>query len=303
MTSLSRMKRIPICLLFVLFCPVPAAHSAAGRAECRVVQSAILQRAVRYCALLPPGYDTQKSRRYPILYFLHGLGQDERALIESGGWALVDDLRTSGAIGEFLIVTPDAGDSFYINSRDGKLRYEDFFIREFLPAIERRYRARATPAARAISGVSMGGYGALRFAFKYPRIFHAVSAHSAALIEKAPVTLRRGNVRVGFLEQAFGSPPDPVYWERSSPFALARASTSAGSLGSLLGLKIYFDCGTEDDFGFDEGNRSLHALLESRGVRHEFHLYPGGHGWSYTAQHITASLQFHSRAFGLESSP
>ena len=291
------MRKILICVLFVLPCLAPASQAAAGRAECRVVQSAILKRAVRYCALLPPGYDTEKKRRYPILYFLHGLGQDERALIESGGWALVEDLRNTGAIGEFLIVTPDAGNSFYINSRDGKRRYEDFFIREFIPAIERRYRARATQAARAISGVSMGGYGALRFAFKYPHMFHAVSAHSAALIEKAPATLRRGNVRLGFLEQAFGSPPDPVYWERSSPFTLARAATSLGA------LKIYFDCGTEDDFGFDEGNRSLHTLLESRGVRHEFHLFPGGHGWSYTAQHITASLEFHSRAVGMETAP
>jgi len=233
MKSLRRMARILICVLFALPLLAPVGQAAAGRAECRVVQSAILKRAVRYCALLPPSYDTQKTRRYPILYFLHGLGQDERALIESGGWALVEDLRMSGAIGEFLIVTPDAGNSFYINSRDGKQRYEDFFIREFMPVIERRYRARATQDARAISGVSMGGYGALRFAFKYPQMFHGVSAHSAALIEKAPATLRRGNVRLGFLEQAFGSPPDPVYWERSSPFTLARASTLTGAPGSL----------------------------------------------------------------------
>lgn len=291
------MRRILTCVFLVLPCLAPAGEAAAGRVECRVVQSAILQRAVRYCALLPPSYDTEKTRRYPVLYFLHGLGQNEQALIESGGWALVEELRTSGAIGEFLIVTPDAGSSFYINSRDGRRRYEDFFIREFILAIERRYRARSTQAARAISGVSMGGYGALRFAFKYPQMFHAVSTHSAALIEKAPATLRRGNVRLGFLEEAFGSPPDPVYWERSSPFTLARASPSLGA------LKIYFDCGTEDDFGFDEGNRSLHMLLDSRGVRHEFHLYPGGHSWSYTAQHIRASLELHSRAFGMEGAP
>lgn len=295
--------KIVIAALCLLPAFTSATQAAAGRAECREMQSAILKRAVRYCALLPPSYDTQPARRYPILYFLHGLGQDERALIESGGWALVEDLRNAGAIGEFLIVTPDAGNSFYINSRDGRLGYEDFFIREFVPGIERRYRARATRAARAVSGVSMGGYGALRFAFKYPKLFHAVSAHSAALIEKAPATLRRGNLRLGFLEQAFGSPPDPVYWERSSPFTLARGATSTASPGALGGVKIYFDCGTEDDFGFDEGNRALHALLKARGVRNEFHLYPGGHGWSYTAKHFAASLEFHSRAFGLATAP
>jgi S-formylglutathione hydrolase FrmB len=291
------MRTILICAMLWIAALAPVEAGAGGRVECSVVQSAILKRAVRYCALLPPSYDQEKTRRYPVLYFLHGLGQNEQALIESGGWALVEDLRKSGAIGEFLIITPDAGNSFYINSRDGRRRYEDFFIREFIPASERRYRTRAAPAGRAISGVSMGGYGALRFAFKYPQMFHAASAHSAALIEKPPATLQRGNVRLGFLEQAFGSPPDPAYWERNSPFTLARAATSLGR------LKIYFDCGTADDFGFDEGNRSLDKLLEARGVRHEFHLYPGGHGWSYTAQHITASLDFHSRAFGIDVRP
>jgi S-formylglutathione hydrolase FrmB len=289
------MKSIFLAALISLSWVAPRAASGAGRVECSTVRSAILHHAVRYCALLPPSYDTQKTRRYPVLYFLHGLGQNEQALVESGGWALVDDLRKRGEIGEFLIVTPDAGNSFYINSRDGKWRYEDFFIREFIPAIDQRYRVHATPAARAISGVSMGGYGALRFAFKYPQLFHAVSAHSAALIEKPPATLRSSNVRLGFLEEAFGSPPDPVYWERSSPFTLARASTALGE------LKIYFDCGTEDDFGFDAGNRTFSKLLDARGVRHEFHLYPGGHGWTYTAKHISASLEFHSRAFGMGS--
>lgn len=291
------MRKLLPGMFLALAALAPGGARAAGRVECSVVQSAILQRSVRYCALLPASYDQEKTRRYPVLYFLHGLGQNEQALIESGGWALVEDLRNRGAIGDFLIVTPDAGSTFYVNSRDGRRRYEDFFIHEFIPATERRYRARATPAGRAISGVSMGGYGALRFAFKYQQMFHAVSAHSAALIEKPPATLRRGNVRLGFLEEAFGSPPDPAYWERNSPFTLARAAAS------LRRLKIYFDCGTEDDFGFDEGNRSFDKLLESRGVRHEFHLYPGGHGWSYTAKHISASLEFHSRAFGLEGVP
>jgi S-formylglutathione hydrolase FrmB len=280
----------PAVLLLAGLCPSGAA--AAGRAECSVVPSAILRRSVPYCALLPADYDGDKTGRYAVLYFLHGLGQNERALIDSGGWALVEDLQRRGVIGRFLIVTPAAGISFYVNSRDGRQRYEDFFLREFIPAIERRYRAATGPVIRGISGVSMGGYGALRFAFKYPQMFGAVSAHSAALVEQPPANLRQG-LPLGFLEEAFGSPPDSAYWVKMSPFTLVRESKSLGN------LKIYFDCGTEDDFGFDQGNRALSKLLASRGMHHEFHMYPGGHGWRYIAQHLPASLEFHSRAFGL----
>src|SRR5277367_4559598 len=132
---------------------------AAGRAECRTIQSKILSRAVPYCILLPPSYDEQKTRRYPILYFLHGLGDNEQMFLHSGGWNLVEDLWEQHRLGDFLIVTPAAGASFYINSRDGRQRYEDFFLREFMRTIERRYRIEPGRTARGIAGFSMGGYG------------------------------------------------------------------------------------------------------------------------------------------------
>ena len=143
---------------------------AANRAESRAIQSTILGREVRYTVLLPPSYDTQKARRYPILYYLHGLGDNEQSLLTSGGWDMVERFQQSGGIREFLIVTPDGGHSFYINSKDGRVRYEDFFIKEFIPAIEQRYRAMGARSGRGISGTSMGGYGALRFAFRYPQL-------------------------------------------------------------------------------------------------------------------------------------
>ncbi|MHB8755459.1 MAG: alpha/beta hydrolase [Candidatus Acidiferrales bacterium] len=124
------------------------AQAALGRIECRSVRSKILGHAVRYCAILPPSYDASKTRRYPVLYFLHGLGENEQMLVSSGGWNLIEDLWEQHKLGEFLIVTPDADTSFYINSRDGRERYEDCFIREFLPFIERTYRTHVSHAAR-----------------------------------------------------------------------------------------------------------------------------------------------------------
>jgi S-formylglutathione hydrolase FrmB len=278
------------CLLFA-----GSAH-AAGRAECRSVPSKILSRGVPYCILLPPSYDSEKTHRYPVLYFLHGLGENEQMLLNSGGWDLIQDLWEQKRIGEFLVVTPAAGRTFYINSRDGRVRYEDFFIKEFLPFIEKNYRIRADRAHRGVTGVSMGGYGALRFAFRYPRLFGSVGAHSAALIAKLPrieMANPQGNVITYVLAGAFGNPFDPAFWNRNSPFTIVRNSPRP------VGLRIYFDCGTEDDYGFNVGAQAFDKLLASRGIPHEFHLYPGGHNEAYFAQHLPASLEFQSAAFGL----
>ncbi|MGC2803575.1 MAG: alpha/beta hydrolase family protein, partial [Candidatus Acidiferrum sp.] len=248
---------------------------------------------VPYCVLLPPSYDTDTTRRYPILYLLHGLGDNEQMLVHSGGMNLIEDLWEQHQLGDFLIVTPAAGTSFYINSKDGQHRYEDFFLREFMPAVEKRYRAQTGRKSRGIAGISMGGYGALHIAFRHPLLFEAVGAHSAALLEKLPNISAQNSRQLGllhFLGSVFGSPFDPAFWKQNDPVTIARTA-------NLAGLKIYFDCGSEDDYGFDTGAVVLDKLLTSRHIPHEFHLYPGGHDWAYFAQHLPALLDFEFRAF------
>jgi S-formylglutathione hydrolase FrmB len=272
----------------------PAAQ-ATGRAECVSLPSKILQRTVPYCVLLPPSYDAEKTRRYPILYLLHGLGDNEEMLVHSGGMNLVEDLWEQHQLGELLIVTPAGGASFYINSHDGKRRYEDFFLEEFVPGVEKRYRAQAGRGTRGLAGISMGGYGALHIAFRHPQLFAAVGAHSAALIEKMPNISVQNSQQIGRLRvlgDAFGSPFDPAFWNQNDPEAIAHTA-------NLAGLRIYFDCGSEDDYGFDRGAEALDRLLASRHIPHEFHLYPGGHNWSYFAEHLPALLEFEFHVFGL----
>lgn len=274
---------------------VAPAAAAPGRAECRSAPSKILGHPVPYCVILPADYDADKTSNYPALYFLHGLGGNEQLLLNSGGMNMIQDLRASKRIGEFLIVAPDAGRTFYINSRDGKVRYEDFFIREFLPYIESHYRVRAERKSRGITGVSMGGYGALRFALRYPDLFVAVSAHSPALIETLPnikVSSDQAAAVAEVLGKAFGSRVDAAFWQRESPFTIVKDGPKPA------GLQIYFDCGTEDDFGFNKGAAQFDQLLTARGIPHEFHLYPGGHDWEYFAEHLPASFEFQSHAFG-----
>ncbi len=262
---------------------------ALGRVECNSVPSKILGRAVPYCIALPASFDAEKARQYPILYFLHGLGDNDQFFVHSGAWSLVEDLRERHEIKDFLIATPAGRASFYINSKDGKTRYEDFLVLEFFPFIEKKYRVAPGRANRAISGVSMGGYGALHLAFRHPQLFSSVSAHSAALIETIPKFV--GNtVNSGLFAGAFGEPFDAAFWQQNSPLALARTA-------NLSGLHIYFDCGDEDDYGFEAGATALDKILTSRHVPHEFHIYPGRHDYTYFASHIPASLEFHSRLF------
>src|SRR5579863_2227989 len=130
---------------------------AQSRVECSAITSKILKAPVRYCAFLPPHYGTPphvkttpspNPRRYPVLYYLHGLGDNEQSLVNSGGWNVVSELRNQGKVGDFIILAPSAGHSFYVNSANGKVRYEDFLMKEFIPLMEKKYRAEGTRATR-----------------------------------------------------------------------------------------------------------------------------------------------------------
>ncbi len=275
-----------------LFLLASWSFAATGRVECNSLPSKILSRPVAYCVVLPASFDADKARQFSILYFLHGLGDNEQFFVHSGAWNLTEDMREKGELKEFLIATPDGGASFYINSRDGKDRYEDFLLQEFFPFVERRYRVEPGRAHRAIAGISMGGYGALHLAFRHPQLFSSVSAHSAALIEQLPAFLgpAANSPRSRVLGEVFGNPPDQAFWDRNSPITLARTA-------DLTGLKIYFDCGDQDDFGFEAGAAALDKVLHARHLAHEFHIYPGRHDPSYFGEHLPASLAFASRAF------
>jgi len=167
------------------FCASPHPESAA-KTECASVSSAILGRSVDYCVAFPPGYDASSNKRYPTLYFLHGLFEDEHSWLDRGGEQIWESLTRQGTIGDFIVVLPAGGRTFYVNSADGHDRYEDFFIQEMVPEIDRRYRTWAAASERGISGVSMGGYGALHLAMRHPDVFGSASAHSAALLPKFP---------------------------------------------------------------------------------------------------------------------
>jgi enterochelin esterase family protein len=285
------------CVFILLAVGSAAAQS---RIDCGALNSRILKQVVHYCVYLPAGYDAgvaqHPPQRYPVLYFLHGLGDNEQTLFNSGGWTLLDDLRNRHKMGDFLIAAPEGRRSFYINSADGAVLYGDFLLKEFLTLIEGKYRIRAGRAGRAVSGISMGGYGALRLGFAHPELFSAVSAQSAALITESPRELdaasQTGSPLIGVLGPVFGKPIDVAHWNDNSPFVLAKRNA-----GALRKMAIYFNCGQDDNYGFEKGAAALHDELQRENVKHEYHAYPGDHSSSYFMSHFDEVMEFHSKAF------
>jgi S-formylglutathione hydrolase FrmB len=282
-------------LVLLALCLAPLLH-AQGRAECSVIKSSILDRPVRYCAFLPDSFDQDKTRHYPVLYYLHGLGDNEQSLLNFGGWDVIGELRRQGRIGDFIMLAASGGHTFYLNSENGKVRYENFFIKEFIPQMEKKYRVEGTRATRGITGVSMGGYGALRLAFKYPDEFAAVSAQMPALIADLPKDFTSGGPGSpgSLMGDVFGSPFSSAYFERNNVFAFARSDSAA----SLKRMKIYFNVGNNDDYGFEQGAQRLDQLLNSRGVPHEFHIYPGGHNPQFVVRHFGDVIEWQWKTIG-----
>lgn len=298
-------RRLRIIFLFVLSAiasPRSLPARAQSRIDCNALNSHILKHEVHYCVYLPASYDAgtakHPAQRYPVLYFLHGLGDNEQTLFNSGGWTLLDELHKQQKIGEFLIVAPEGGRTFYVNSADGSVRYSDFFLQEFIPHVENKYRIGIGRKNRAISGISMGGYGALRFTFAHPELFSAVSAQSPALITESPReldTAAKSGAPLGkLLATVFGNPIDVPHWKSNSPFVLAQKNVVA-----IRKLGIYFNCGQDDNYGFEKGAAALDEQLRKEGVKHEYHPYPGDHSVTYFLSHFTEVMEFHSSEFGL----
>jgi len=283
--------RISLAFLFLL-----SSALAQGRIDCGAIQSKVLKRSIHYCVLLPDSYDSRPDQKYPILYFLHGLGDNEQTLINTGAWDIIENLRREHKIGDFLIVSPQGNHSFYINSADGEFRYSDFFLKEFMPLIERKYRVAPGRKNRGITGMSMGGYGALRFAFAYSQLFGSVSAQSPALTTESRQELNQelasGTPAAELFGDVFGDPIRASYWAANNPFALARKNVA-----SLKATAIYFNCGNADNYGFEKGTAALDRQLTRESIKHEYHLYRGTHSLPYFLTHIGETFEFHSRIF------
>lgn len=244
--------------------PRTVAQSAQSNVRDQAFISKVLGRETRYRILLPKGYD-QTTGRYPVLYLLHG------ALGGYENWETRTDLTNYAANLPLIIVMPDAGNSWYVNSATEPNRMEDFIVDELIPTIDQQWRTIRSPHRRAIAGLSMGGYGALKFAMKYPGMFAVAASISGAISGPSDLENQRPDLKAN-IEKAFGPAGSPVR-AQNDLIALARASQPAST------PYLYLDCGSSD-FLLDSNRRLVSALSDAK-LAYEYHEVAGAHTWSF----------------------
>jgi S-formylglutathione hydrolase FrmB len=279
--------------------PGTTAEQTQPKVAYSAVQSPALGRELKFAILLPASYQKAPNRRYPVLYFLHGMNGNEGEFERRGVDKAVGRLREEGKIGDLIIVAPAGQNSFYLNAKNGA-QYEDAIIKDLIPHVEKTYPAIGKQNGRAIQGLSMGGFGALTLAFKHPEMFASVSAHSSALFLELPNTSgtdRRSQFMATLVGSIFGNPPDEEFFRANNPMYLAETNASAIKKSSL---KIYFDVGAEDRYGFQGANKQFDERLTKAGLQHEYHMFPGGHGWEYMISVANHSYEFLWKSFTLD---
>lgn len=254
------------------------------------LESTLMKRTMNYSVYLPAGY-TFSQKTYPILYLLHGAGDNHTSWIQKGSiQQIADRAIAAGTIDPLIIIMPDAGMSYYMNSIDGETLYEDYFFQEFIPFIERTYRVTAGKKYRSIAGFSMGGYGALLYAIHRSDLFNSCVALSSGIRTDEQILQLSDNDYNTRYQIALGpaNPETPriteYYQERYSILHLVADIPD----NLKKAIRFYIDCG-DDDFLY-KGNSLLHILMRDRNVQHEYRVRNGGHTWNYWKEGISNGL-------------
>jgi S-formylglutathione hydrolase FrmB len=258
--------------------------------------SEILQQEVNFAVYLPPDYESS-YRRYPVVYLLHGFTDDESAWIQFGeANRAADEGIAAGTLPPLIIVMPDGGVTWYVNDAAGNFRWESMFIEEMVPHIDTVFRTRPEREFRALSGLSMGGYGSLMLAMRHPDLFAACAAFSSGVMTDQEIlamkTDRYENLFTNlFGENLVGEQRLSEHFRSYNPLDLAKTLPVA----QLSRIRWYIDCG-DDDFLY-RGNASLHVILREREVPHEYRVRDGAHNWTYWRTWIAEGLSFIGAVF------
>lgn len=259
------------------------------------LKSTILGKDVEYSLYLPPDYD-QSNRRYPVLYLLHGYSDDETGWTQFGEVkAIADKQLQNMEMTSMIIVMPDGGVSWYINSADGKVKYEDFFIKEFIPHIDASLRTRPEKRYRGIAGLSMGGHGTMIMAVKYPQLFAVAAPLSAGIFTRDELI----NMPDENWDYVFSPPYGKNKGEARLTDHLKKnwilSLVTDASTEDLKKVKYYIDCGDKDFL--IKGNMELHSILIDKKVPHEFRVRQGIHDWDYWRTALPEVFSFVSKSF------
>ncbi len=279
-----------LSLFLLLLLSLP---STAGRIVTDTVRSKVLGADVPCNVYLPDGFDKNSSRQYPVIYLLHGFSDDYRAWRDKGQMqTVVDELIGTGECVPVVIIMPNAGGPDTRNTWNGYFNmpgwsYEDFFFQEFLPTVEKKYRAVGDKSHRAVMGLSMGGGGSTVYCQRHPDMFSSCYAMSAWLDnEKREVRPGENPDKSFFVSQAVNEHSALRFVEQASDETKEKLRT----------VKWFFDCG-DDDFLFDQSVK-LHQLMRSARIHDELRIRNGVHNWEYWHTALRMALPFASRNFG-----
>jgi putative tributyrin esterase len=300
----ARARALALLLFFLCAAPTAAPQTAApqtaapARRETVRFESRLAGKTLPYSVVLPPDYARRESQavRYPVLYLLHGLGGHHT------DWLSRTRLADYAARHRLIVVTPEGNNGWYTDSATAPAdKYESYVIRELIPDVERRYRATGTREGRAVAGLSMGGFGALKFGLKYPEMFALAASMSGAVAVasyRSPDDLPQGFIRASVL-QTFGPADGPV--KAANDLFKLVAETTPERAAALPFL--YLDCGTEDSLRLLPSNRALADLLVARRIPHEYRQLPGDHNWAYWDRQVQEVLRLAERFTGSRQKP
>ena len=273
MTNLSR--------AFLLSLIVCVSALANARVETVRFQSKLVNATLPYNVILPGDYDASPTTRYPVLYLLHGLTG------HYSDWVERTNVADYASEYRMIVVTPEGKDGWYTDSATVATdKYESYILKELIPDVQQRYRTIEARYGRAIAGLSMGGYGAIKFGLKSPGTFVFAGSVSGAfgvtrLTEKEIGANWQDSVKL------FG-PPGSETRVSNDLFEILK-KLPAENVAKLP--YFYFDCGTEDAAFIFNSNREVAALMFEKKIPHEFRELPGDHSWGYWDRQVQEVLK------------
>jgi len=263
--------------------------SAKARVETIQFRSKLINATLPYSVALPEDYDDSTTTRYPVLYLLHGLTG------HYNDWFSRTNVADYAAQYRLIVVTPEGNDSWYIDSSAVPTeKYESYILNEIIPDVQARYRTIEARYARAIAGLSMGGYGAIKFGLKTPATFAFVGSMSGAF---GITRVNAQGIEWAALKNSlkvFGAVGSDIR-KQNDVFELIK-QLPANRISSLP--FIYFDSGTEDAGVFAD-NRELAALLVEKKIPHEYRELPGDHSWGYWDRQVQEVIKIAIRSLNV----
>lgn len=274
------MSLLRIALFAALSFMAPAAQALEGKIVHVKIESRNVPSPVDIAIYTPPGYDQARKQPYPLIVQLHGGGGSSAAMTQMADY--LESAIKQGLIPPVVSVMPSAGRSFYMDYRDGSEKWETFIITDLLARMRQDYNIVKGREGSLITGISMGGMGSLRIAFKHPDVFQAVASMEPGIepaLAYSEIKLRDRFWRDDALfETIYGKPVDQAYWAANNPATIAHLDPKR-----LIGLGVFIDAGDQDMFFLHHGTEFLHRILFDAGISHEYRLVKG-------ADHVGPSI-------------